>query len=153
MHTQVIQNGGTLRLADLAGFEAIELHPTTDGRRVHVMAYTAEEWLIEQTGGAFVIPDGEAAEPAEPTAEDYRRGFDLREQWERERRGLTPCGADRGELQAAADDLTAASDRARAALAAVVEARAKLERLAGDAGATSNPRITAGGKVVSGEED
>jgi hypothetical protein len=151
MHSQVLQNHGTLRLADLAGFEAIELHTTTDGARVHVFAYTPEEMAIERQGGAFLIPDDEPFEPADPTAEDYRRGFDVREQWERERRGTTPAGK-RAELQAAADALTAASDNARAALAAVVAARAKLEDLAGSA-AAGKPRITAGGNVVSGEED
>jgi hypothetical protein len=151
MHSQVLQNHGTLRLADLAGFEAIELHTTTDGARVHVFAYTPEEMAIERQGGAFLIPDDEPFEPADPTAEDYRRGFDVREQWERERRGIAPCGADRGDLQAAADALSAASDNARAALAAVVAARARLEDLAGPAAA--GKRITAGGNVVSGQED
>jgi hypothetical protein len=146
MHSQVIQNGGSLRLADLAGFAAIELHPTIDGRRVHVAAYTAGE--LPAKGFRVVTPEDHA--PAEPTAEDYAAGVDARMRWERDRAGIAPCGADRGDLQAAADALTAASDRARAALAAVVEARGKLEDLAGAAPAT---RITAGGRTVSGEED
>jgi hypothetical protein len=90
MHTQVIQNGGTLRLADLAGFAAIELHTTTDGRRVHVAAFTAAE--LAEHHGVRVPQD---CEPAAPTVEDYRAGFAARERWERERHGITPCGADR----------------------------------------------------------
>jgi hypothetical protein len=148
MHERQIKNGGTLRLADLAGFEAIELHPTIDGRRVHVAAYTAAE--LAAKGFRVVTPEDH--EPAEPTAEDYAAGFAARERWERERHGITPGGADRGALQAAADALTAASDRARAALDAVTDARAKVEDLAGGADAPA-PRITAGGNIVSGEED
>ena len=146
MHERQIKNGGTLRLDDFAGFAAIELHPTIDGRRVYVMAYTAAE--LAAKGFRVVTPEDH--EPAAPTAEDYAAGFSARERWERERHGITPSGCDRSDLQAAADALTAASDRARAALAAVVEARGKLEDLTGAAPAT---RITAGGNVVSGEED
>ena len=126
-------SGATLPLAELRDFHAAELVTTTDGQRVHVMLYSEAE--AARCGGRVTLGESPSV-PPEPSAADYRAGFDARQRWERER--TVRLGGRKAQLLAAIEALEAATARTRAALAEVATARAVVERL-------SAVRVTAGG--------